>query len=81
MGVHNLHGVAGWIGAIAAVLILAVNATMDEALTNLVAAVGVFGITLLLGIVVGFVLKLTRGPYPDENMFSDDIDFIRSEEP
>jgi len=81
MGVHNLHGVAGWVGAIASVIVLAAVHTMDEALTNLLAAVIVFAMTLVLGIAVGFILKLTRGSYPDENMFSDDVDFIKNEAP
>jgi len=82
MGVHNLHGVAGWVGAFASITILAiVYSDMDAALTNLVAAVAVFALALVLGALVGIILKLTRGKYPDEDMFSDDADFIKSEAP
>ena len=81
MGVHNLHGVAGWFGAIVGVVMLAVAATMEEALANLFAAIFVFAITLILGMVVGLILKLTRGKFTDEQMFSDDADFIKNEAP
>jgi ammonium transporter Rh len=81
MGVHNLHGVAGWFGALVGVLVLATRYTVDEAMTNLVAAIFVFAITLIMGILVGLILKATRGKYPDENMFSDDVDFIKNEAP
>jgi ammonium transporter Rh len=82
MGVHNLHGVGGWFGAIVAVVIIATGVdVLADPLTNLVAAIGVFVISIVFGIVMGLILKLTRGNYPDENMFSDDVDFIKNEEP
>jgi len=82
MGVHNLHGVGGWFGAFVAVIMIAATDVPDaDALTNLVAAIGVFAISIGLGIVMGFILKFTRGDFPDERMFSDDADFIKSEKP
>jgi len=82
MGVHNLHGVAGWLGAIVAVIMIALGGVAGaDPLTNLIAAVGVFAISIVLGIVIGFVLKASRGNFPDEHMFSDDADFIKNEEP
>jgi ammonium transporter Rh len=82
MGVHNLHGVAGWFGAIVAVIAIVVCDIADaDPLTNLVSAVGVFAISIVFGIVMGFILKVTRGKFPDEHMFSDDADFIKNEEP
>jgi len=89
MGVHNLHGVAGWFGAIVGVIMIIVLGTaandrvgfVVDPFANLVAAVFVFVVTLVLGIVIGFILKLTRGEFPDEHMFSDDADFIKNEEP
>ncbi|MDR0198620.1 MAG: ammonium transporter [Methanomassiliicoccaceae archaeon] len=86
MGVHNLHGVAGWFGALVGVLLIAMNASEAEgmgfaALANLTGAIFVFAATLILGILVGLILKLTRGKFPDEKMFSDDADFIKNEAP
>jgi len=81
MGVHNLHGVAGWFGAMVGVVLLGIHISTDAALANLIAAVFVFVVAIGLGMLVGLVLKLTRGNYPDENMFSDDVDFIKNEAP
>jgi len=82
MGVHNLHGVGGWFGAIVAVVMIVISDIAGaDPLTNLVSAVGVFAISLAFGIVMGFILKATRGKFPDEHMFSDDADFIKNEEP
>jgi ammonium transporter Rh len=84
MGVHNLHGVAGWFGAIVAVVaILWIGGTgsTDQAMANILGAVFVFGVTIISGIVVGLIMKYTRGDFPDECMFSDDADFIKNEAP
>ncbi|MDR2866575.1 MAG: ammonium transporter [Methanomassiliicoccaceae archaeon] len=81
MGVHNLHGVAGWLGAFVGVIALAYNATIEEAFTNLLAAVGVFIITLVLGMLVGLLIRATRGSFQDDKMFSDDADFIKNDAP
>ncbi|MDR0508968.1 MAG: ammonium transporter [Candidatus Methanoplasma sp.] len=84
MGVHNLHGVGGWIGMIASVVAMGIlDASLygDAITSNIVSAVFVAVVTLVLGIVIGVVLKLTRGKMPDEDLFSDDVDFIKTEEP
>jgi len=86
MGVHNLHGVAGWVGALSAVIILALSSDVAtrlgaDPLVNLLAAVLVFFIALGAGILIGLILKLTRGEFTDEHMFSDEADFIRNDEP
>jgi ammonium transporter Rh len=88
MGVHNLHGMAGWVGAFSGFFLLlfvvepaAGVSAVDAAFTNLAAAVFAFAGMLVMGIVVGFILKLTRGSFPDEHMFSDDADFIKNEAP
>ncbi|MDR0778251.1 MAG: ammonium transporter, partial [Methanomassiliicoccaceae archaeon] len=81
MGVHNLHGMAGWVGAFSGFILLLVHVGSSEAFTNLTAAVFVFVMTLVLGIVMGLILKVTRGSFPDEHMFSDDADFIKNEAP
>jgi ammonium transporter Rh len=79
MGVHNLHGVAGWFGALVSVVLLFMVGS--DGIPNLITAVGVFIISLVLGAVVGFLMKLMRGKMPDENVFNDDADFIKSEAP
>lgn len=83
MGVHNLHGIAGWIGAIASIILLAAMSEygMDFALANLLMAVLVFVIAIAFGAVVGLVVKYTRGTIADEDLFSDDPDFIKNEKP
>ena len=84
MGVHNLHGVGGWIGMIASVVAMGIlDASLygDAITSNIVSAVFVAVVTLVLGIVIGVVLKLTRGKMSDEDLFSDDVDFIKTEEP
>jgi ammonium transporter Rh len=84
MGVHNLHGMGGWVGAFSGfflLLFVVEGAGADAAFTNLVAAVFVFVVTLVLGVVMGLILKVTRGSFPDEHMFSDDADFIKNEAP
>jgi ammonium transporter Rh len=81
MGVHNLHGMAGWFGAFVAAILLAITVGVTAALINLAAAVFVFAATLILGAVVGFIMKAIRGGFPDDKLFSDDADFIKSEAP
>lgn len=74
MGVHNLHGVGGWIGALSVVVI-------TGELVNAVAAVCVAALVLVLGAVVGLIVRFTRGKMTDEMLFSDDADFIKTEDP
>jgi len=82
MGVHNLHGVGGWIGMISSVVAMAYLGGYGDYITsNIICAVFVAVVTLVLGIIIGFVLKLTRGKVPDENLFTDDVDFIKTEKP
>jgi len=82
MGVHNLHGVGGWIGMIASVCAMLYLGGMGDYVTgNIVSAVFVAVVTLALGAVIGVVLKLTRGKMEDEDLFLDDPDFIKTEEP
>jgi len=81
MGVHNLHGVAGWVGVVISAILLISVGSPALAAANLLTAAGVLVITLVLGIVVGLIVKFTRGSMSDEMMFSDDADFIKSEAP
>jgi len=74
MGVHNLHGMGGWTGALAAALIVG-------SATNAIAAVSVALITLVTGAIVGAVVRVTRGKISDELLFNDDLDFIKNEMP
>ena len=73
MGVHNLHGVAGWLGAIIAAVIVG-------SLTNVVVAAVVMVGTLVAGAIVGLTLKFTRGSMSEEFM-DDNNDFIKNEQP
>lgn len=73
MGVHNLHGVAGWLGAIIAAVIVG-------SFTNIVVAAVVMVGTLIAGAIVGFILKATRGTMSEEFM-DDSNDFIKNEQP
>ncbi len=72
MGVHNLHGMAGWIGVIASCLILG-------AYENIIFAVAVVAIVVVSGFLIGLVTKFTRGEM--EIICDDDTDFIKNEEP
>ncbi|MCL2142215.1 MAG: ammonium transporter [Methanimicrococcus sp.] len=81
MGVHNLHGIGGWIGALVSVILLMMIGSSSFAVANLLTAIGVFVIALVTGIIVGIIMKLSRGSMPNEKMFSDDADFIKSEAP
>lgn len=81
MGVHNLHGIGGWIGVFASVILLAVAGTWEAGISNLVMALIVVAVTLVCGAAIGLVLKYTRGTMEDDQLFSDDNDFIKNEEP
>ena len=74
MGVHNLHGMAGWVGALSVVVI-------TGTFTNAIAAVGTAVLTLVGGLIVGVIIRATRGKIADEDLFNDDADFIKSEAP
>lgn len=72
MGVHNLHGMAGWVGALS---ICVITLTVD----NLVFALVTFALTLGTGAIAGIVIRLTRGKM--EKIADDDTDFIKNEDP
>ena len=72
MGVHNLHGIGGWLGAITVCIVL------GEAGTLVMAFITV-GITLVTGAIIGVIVKLTRGDM--ELICDDDSDFIKNEAP
>lgn len=72
MGVHNLHGIGGWLGAITVCIVL------GEAGTLVMAFITV-GITLVSGALIGVIVKLTRGDM--EVICDDDTDFIKNEAP
>ena len=72
MGVHNLHGVGGWMGAIFVTVIVGSAA-------SLVMAALVCVITLVTGAIVGVIVKLTRGKM--DEICNDDPDFIKNEMP
>ena len=72
MGVHNLHGICGWIGAIT---VCAVTASIG----GIVMAALTVVITIVTGAVIGVIMKVTRGDMPD--ICDDDPDFIKNEAP
>ncbi len=72
MGVHNLHGIGGWMGAIIA-------AILAGSLVNIYVAVIVVVITIVTGLIIGLITKFTRGDM--EALCDDDTDFIKSEDP
>jgi ammonium transporter Rh len=75
MGVHNLHGVGGWFGAI-------VCAGIAAGGVNIVSAIGVFVISLITGMIAGLIIKATKGKLEDIGLFRDDKDFsLWHEEP
>jgi len=80
MGVHNLHGIGGWIGAVSSAVILLALGAPKAAAANITAAAAVFAVTLVLGMVAGFILRLTRGGIMCDHLFSDDAGFIKNEE-
>ncbi len=67
MGVHNLHGVGGRMGAIFVTIIIGQIATLAM-------AVIVFIIAILSGIVIGIIVRCTRGEM--EEICSDENDFF-----
>lgn len=73
MGVHNLHGVGGWLGAIIAAVIVG-------SFTNIIVAAVVMIGTLVAGLIVGIILKATRGTM-SEDFMDDSNEFIKSESP
>ena len=79
MGVHNLHGMAGWTGAISCAVVIAVAGDVAGAGANIAMAAIIFAVSLVGGLVTGVVIKLAKGA-PME-MFSDDYDFIKSKDP
>ena len=75
MGVHNLHGVGGWFGAI-------VCAAIAAGYVNIVSAIGVFVISLGTGMITGLIIKATKGKMEILDLFRDDADFdLWHEEP
>ena len=72
MGVHNLHGMAGWLGALS---VCVITLSMD----NLVFAVITFALSIGTGALAGLVLRATRGEM--EVLADDDTDFFKNEAP
>ena len=66
MGVHNLHGVCGILGAIAC-------AALAAGWVNIISLIGVFVISMVTGLITGFIIKATRGEMTD--LFADANDF------
>ncbi len=67
MGVHNLHGVGGWMGAIFVTIIVGQVATIAI-------AVIVFAIAIVSGLILGVIVRFTRGQM--DEICSDEPDFF-----
>lgn len=72
MGVHNLHGVAGWFGVIGLLVI-----TMD--LSVLWYPLAMMAITIVTGFAIGLLLKYTRGQM--DYIMDDRLEFVFNEDP
>ena len=72
MGVHNLHGMAGWVGALSVCII-----TLSP--DNAVYAIIVAALAIGTGAIAGIIIRLTRGDMPI--IADDETDFIKSEAP
>lgn len=80
MGVHNLHGIGGWMGAIfCTIIILAAGGSGSEAAATIVMAVIVCVLGLVVGAIMGVIMRFTRGDI--DGFATDDVDFIKNEEP
>ena len=66
MGVHQLHGVGGWISLLA-------GAFFAGATVNILAGVVTLVLGIIAGLATGFILKPLRGEMAD--IFSDDANF------
>lgn len=72
MGVHNLHGMCGWLGVFALLFMTKDLSVIEYALSMLV-------ITFLGGLVVGAILRFTRGKI--DLILDDREEFIFNEDP
>lgn len=68
MGVHNLHGVGGILGAI-------FGAIFAGAMVNITSLIGVIVISLVTGAITGIIIKATRGTMRTEDLMTDKADF------
>lgn len=72
MGVHNLHGMAGWLGVIALFVMSTEIAVLEYAVLMVV-------VTFLSGLAIGALLRVTRGRM--DLLMDDRAEFIFSEDP
>lgn len=72
MGVHNLHGMCGWLGAITVCICVGSIASFGMAVIACVLA-------LVSGAVIGVIVRFTRGLMPV--LIDDSTDFIDAEAP
>lgn len=72
MGVHNLHGMAGWLGVVALFVITWEFAVLEYTFLMVV-------VTLITGFAVGLVVKATRGHM--DLILDDRAEFIFNEDP
>jgi ammonium transporter Rh len=72
MGVHNLHGMSGWLGALVVCVITLSIDNLFYAVMTAVLAVGT-------GVITGLVVRYTRGEMPI--IADDETDFVKNEAP
>ncbi|KAM9317136.1 ammonium transporter Rh type A [Gastrophryne carolinensis] len=74
-GVHNLHGLPGILGGIAGIVATAMGAKSGYTpLMQGAALAATFGISVVGGVITGFILKLPFwGQPPDQNCYDDTI--------
>jgi len=72
MGVHNLHGMAGWTGALITCFLVGSAANLGFAVLTVL-------ITLIGGAVAGVAIRLTMGK--EQEICTDETDFIRNDAP
>ncbi len=68
MGVHNLHGIGGWIS-------LLTGAMLAGSIVNVWAGLLTFALGIVGGAVIGLIVRGLRGKMADEELFQDDAVF------
>lgn len=72
MGVHNLHGMSGWLGALS---VCVITLSIDNAFFAVMTAILAVG----TGLITGLVVRYTRGDMPV--IADDETDFFKNEAP
>jgi ammonium transporter Rh len=68
MGVHNLHGVGGWISMLT-------GAILAGSIVNIWAGIVTAAWGIVSGLIAGVIIRVTRGEMRKEDLFNDDVVF------